>query len=282
MNYLSKPIVFQTLFVGFLGAFISIVLSLFLPSESFVQKSVDSDMSRSGFSVARAFNIEVVKKVVKKVVPKKVSGEFLLRAFTINTIFLNDDKSLVIVKNSKGGVFLKIGDSYKKYELVEVYIKKARFKKGINFYWAFLDPKDEKNFQESKVSANKGDSIITDITKTAARPMFEEIIYKNGKYYIPRDKFGSQRDMMRHLNSAGAKFHNRKGVISFYINYLASNSIFRKIGIKKGDLIVGANGRNFKSIHEPAKFLQNIDNVKSVSITIERHKQTKELKYEIY
>ncbi len=239
---------------------------------------------QSTFGVAKAFNIQAKKVAVKKVVTKENSGDYLLKDFVLNSIFLNGEKSLVIIKDPKGGVFLRSLESHLGYKLLEIHMKKAKFKKGVHYYWSFLDPIDEKEFKESEAAPSQGSSgaAVNKMRATVANPMFEEIKFKDGIYYLPKDMLSNKSDMMKHLYSVGARFYNKKGIISFYITYIAPNSVFRKMGIKKGDLIVGANGKGFKSIKEPVEFFQNIKNVKSLSISIKRGNQDKELKYEVY
>ena len=70
--------------------------------------------------------------------------------------------------------------------------------------------------------------------------------------------------------------------ISYKVTRLNSSSLFAKIGIKRGDMIMLVNNQKFKSISEPLKFFQNLQNIKQLSITVKRNGKTKELKYEIY
>ena len=284
MNLVSKPIVVNTIFTVFLGATLSIALSFFLPNKNFFQKSVANNEVQSNFEVAKAFNLEQkVQKIVKTSTVKQTSKEFLLKEFTITGIFLDDKDSMVIVKNSKGGVFVHINSSYKGYTLKEVYLKKAKFQKGINFYWSFLDPKAEKEFLANPHAIqNEQSAKKTSIKDTVAGAMFEDIKFKNGEYFIPKDMILNPATMNKHLSSIGAQVYNINGVVSFKITYIAPSSAFHKIGIKKGDFIVGAEGKKFHSVNEPLKYLQKIKNLKQVSIMIKRGNQNKELKYEVY
>jgi len=258
--------------------------SFFLPKESFSSNSKSETKAQSSFEVSKAFNLASKKVVKVDVVEQKPSSrEFLLKEFAINGIFLDGNNSMVIAKDTSGGIFVHVGGEHKGYILDEVFLKKARFKKGADFFWSFLDPMDEKEFKESdSVPAPQSSAVVSSVRETVAQDMFEDVIYKDGIYYIPKDMLSNKAGMMRHLTSAGAQVHDNSGVISFKISYLPKSSIFYKLGLRKGDFIVGANGAGFKSVNDPIEFFQTIDSVKSLSISIKRANESKELMYEVY
>ena len=283
MNYLSKTIVFKTLLIVTLASCLSVLVSFFLPNEKFLAAKIENNTLQYSFNVAQSFNLASPKKVqTTSSTTKEKSGAYLLKDFVLNGIFLNGEESLVIIKDVKGGIFLYLNESHLNYTLIEVYNKKAKFKKGVHFYWCFLDPNDEKEFQESEALASPDAGPLTEMRKTIARPMFEEIKFKDGQYYIPKEMLSNPAEMRKHFTSAGSRIHFVNGSISFQITYVAASSVFQKLGIKKNDFIIEANGEKFKTINDPIKFFQNIKNVKNLSLTIRRGNQTQELQYEIY
>ncbi|WP_455756675.1 PDZ domain-containing protein [Sulfurimonas sp.] len=281
MNLVSKPIIINTIFTIILGACLSMVISFILPNKNFFPNAKKEEMAQSTFNLAKAFNLErKVQKASLENQQRETSKDFLLKDFIITGIFLDGDDSMVIVKDSTSGIFIYMNQVHKGYKLVEVYLKKARFKKGVHYYWSFLDPLDEKEFKENPQGHSS--AIKSTIRKTVAVDMFEDIKFKNGEYYIPKDMLNDSAGLTRHLSSIGARYYNLNGKISFLITYVAPNSVFRKMGLRKNDEIIAANGNPFKSMNEPIKFYQNIKNAKNVSISIRRGNQTKELKYEVY
>ncbi|MDF1875391.1 hypothetical protein JHD48_06565 [Sulfurimonas sp. SAG-AH-194-I05] len=283
MNYISNPLLYKLLLVSTVAAFLSTALSFFLPSRDFSSQHEVAIKPQSSFNLTHAFSLESKIKIIQtKTLTKENAGEYLLTAFTLNSIFLNGEKSLVIIKNSKGGIFIRLHEKHLDYELIEVYAKKAKFKKGIHYYWSFLNPQDEKEFQENVALPSTSTGVITTMRETAARPMFEEIKFKDGQYYIPKDMLANPMAMTKYLGSAGAQMYNVNGAISFKMTYLPSHSVFYKLGLRKGDYIIEANGEKFKSMNDPIKFFQNIKNVKNLSLTVNRGNQNKELKYEVY
>jgi type II secretory pathway component PulC len=285
MNLVSKNMLIKIVLAIFIGACLSMLSSLFLPNKNFFNKNYTEESVQSSFEVKKAFGLETKEaKASSKVANQQSVRELLLKEFVINGIFLDEDDSMVIIKDAKGGIFLHLNEVHKNYKLVSVFLKKAKFQKGSDFYWSFLDPLDEKEFVESpKFSASNANGSVNPIRKTVAVEMFEDIKFKDGKYYIPKDMLSNKTDMMRHLKSASARiFNTRDGVISFKISYLPRSSVFYKLGIRQGDFIVKANGEAFKTINDPIKFFQNIGNVKQLSITVKRGNKNKELKYEVY
>ncbi len=291
MNLLSKPIVIYSIFSILIGAVFSLGLSLFLPNSELIFQDKNLENKETKYKIAEAYNLDqkqIVKKITKKVV-KKNSGEFLLKDFSISGIFLSAEENTVLIRDTKGGIFLNQNNAHKNYKLIEVFEKKAKFKKGINFYWAFLNPKDEQQFSSNEmnsyeVSSNTTQTSVTKSVarKSVARDMFEDIIYKDGKYFIPKSKLEEFTSLDRIFSSIAIQAHNISNKISFKINYLTSNSIFYKLGLRKRDFIIKTNNENFKSVTEPIKYFQNMKNLKQLSLTIKRNGQIKELKYEIY
>jgi len=285
MKLLYKPLVRYSLLVGLFGATLGMLVSLFLPKQDFSSKSIVEKNTQTTFSVAKAFNLEVKKKI-KKHVSKKIatSAEFLLTEFTINSIFLSAGEDTVIASNPKGGVFLSLNESYKGYKLIQVYPKKAKFRKGINYYWAFLNPDDEKEFKKNLHSS----STVTltnhssKIRTTTARKMFEDIKFKNGKYYIPQDMLYEYSNMSKIFSTIAIRVYDINNVISFKVIYIKASSIFNKLGLQRGDMITKMNNLPFKSPSQPIKVFQNIKNLKQLELTIKRRGKIKELKYEVY
>jgi len=280
MNIVSKPIVINTLFTLVLGACLSMLISFFLPHKSFSSTSKINETQESTFKLSKAFNLEQKKVAVQGVIKSQASQDFLLKDFAITGIFLDGIDSMVIVRDTKSGIFVYVHDSYKGYELVEVYLKKARFKKGVNYYWSFLDPHDEKGFTENP--QGNATAIKSKVRKTVAVDMFEDIKFKDGEYFIPKDMLTNPANINRYLSSIGALLYNINGVMSFKITYIAPNSVFRKMGLKKNDSIVAMDGKPFKSMTELLAFYKNIKSAKSLSLSIKRGNQNKELKYEVY
>ncbi|MDA3908587.1 MAG: PDZ domain-containing protein, partial [Sulfurimonas sp.] len=177
-----------------------------------------------------------------------------------------------------------LSDSHKGYKLIEIHQKKAKFQKGINYYWAFLNPDDEKGFKKNINPSNTGSTTnqSSSIKTTTAKKMFEEIKFKNGKYYIPQDLLHEYSDASKFATTIRVQVYSINNAISFKVTSIKPSSIFNKLGIKQGDMIVRMNNLPFTSPSQPIKLFQNLKNLKQLELTVQRHGKTKELKYEVY
>lgn len=284
MKLLYKPLVRFSLLFSLLGATLGLIVSSFLPNQDFSPKSIVENDIQSTFKVTKAFSLEIKQEEKKVVEQLSASAEFLLTDFAINSILLSTNEDMVIASDPKGGVFLYLNDSHKNYKLIEIYQKKAKFQKGINYYWAFLNPDDEKAFKGNPNPSSSGETTdsSSNITTTTAKKMFEDIKFKNGKYYIPKDMLHEYSDASKFASTIGVRVYSINNAISFKVTHIKASSIFNKLGIKQGDMIVKMNNLPFTSPSQPIKLFQNLKNLKQLELTIQSQGKTKELKYEVY
>ena len=286
MNIVFKPFVLASLLTILLAVLLSQTIALLMP-KSFIGYVATNEQRKSiNFNIINAFNIQnkpKPKKEIIKKVAKQTSGVFLLKDFSISAVFLDGKESMVILRD--GGIFLALNEVHKGYKLIEVFPKKAKFKKGTDIYIAFLSPKDEKNFQgvaKTTITESSAQSKRIKVTGTTSKKMFEDVKYINGKYFIPKDMLVSYKNIDKIFSSIAIKPHIFRGQILFKVLYVKPNSIFTRIGLKKNDYISKINNTNFQSITEPIKYFQNLENIKELSLTVQRGNGIKELKYEIF
>ena len=298
MNLISKPFLFNILIAICVALFLSQLSGLFLNrySEKFI--GVDVQAKEKSFNLSSALNIKDKPKPKQKIVKqskKMGSKDLLLKDFSISGIILDGDNSMIIVRDKESGKFMEVGDVHKGYKLINIYAQKVKFSKNGDFYFAFLTPEDEKNFKsgvthsklESKPNSKSNAKTQTkreSVTGTTSVSMFEEIKYKNGKYFIPRDMMLEYTSLDKIFSGISIQSYsnNTTNDIKFRINYISSKSIFKKMGLRTRDFILKVNGEDFKSVSEPIKYFQNLKNIKELSLSIQRGKKIKELKYEIY
>ncbi|MEA1956659.1 MAG: site-2 protease family protein [Campylobacterota bacterium] len=283
-NIISRPILSYSIFSIILGALFAMVISFFLPNQHFVSIQDSKEIEDINFNITNSLNIEKIynkPRVIK--IEKKVSREFILKDFITTGAIVSDDDSLVIVKNTKGGVFVYVDEVHKGYKLVEVQDTKAKFKKGENYYWSFLSPTDERNFKEKVVDTKTTKPTAkTVVQDTVSREMFESIKEKDGKYFVPKSILGNKRDIQKTFSAIRVMSYNKNGEISFKFNYVKPSSIYSKLGLRKYDYVTKINGEKIKSVTQPLKLFQNIENINQLSLTVKRGNQIKELKYEVY
>ncbi len=294
MNIIFKPFLLSIVLIVVLAILSSQVVSIFLPNMFINYISSQEKTKDIKFDIVNAFDIKEKQqpKVTKQQVTTKTvvekSGRYLLKAFTISGIIYDGKNSMVIARENKSGVFIYIKDTHKGYKLIKVFKHKAEFLKDGDTYIVFLSPDDEKTFQkiEKKTSTTKTihnkQTSREKATGTLAKGMFDEIKYKNGKYFIPQSILLEYATLNKIFSGIAIQAFKIDEKVRFKIVHISKNAIFNKMGLKKYDYITQIDNRDFKSMSEPIKFFQNLKNIKVLSLQIERNKQLKELKYEIY
>ena len=66
------------------------------------------------------------------------------------------------------------------------------------------------------------------------------------------------------------------------MTWVKKDSLFAKLGLRKGDIITGVNGKKLKSVSQVFKIYNNMDKLDSLKLTITRDNQEKELEYEVF
>ena len=280
-NIIFRPFLVYLLFSIILGALLSYGLSMFLPKKEYKIEDSFFEKKDKTFKVSKILNIVEKRHIVKKKVIH-TSREYVLKDFSLSGIILDGDDSLVIVKSSKGGIFLYKNNSYKGYKLIEVYQNKARFKKGIDYYWAFLSAEEEKAFRSSSSSQVSGNGSNSTQVETFARKMFNDIKFKNGKYFVPQDILSDRRQIQKSMSQIWVQSYNMNGKISFVFKRINPSSVYAKLGLKVNDKVIKINSKEIKSVTQPLKMFQNLDKIKQLSLTVKRGSEIKELKYEVY
>jgi general secretion pathway protein C len=67
----------------------------------------------------------------------------------------------------------------------------------------------------------------------------------------------------------------------FKIGNLSSKSVFKKLGLKIGDIIKSVNNITLTSYAQAFKIYENMDNITNLHIVLERNNKQMELDYEI-
>jgi len=172
------------------------------------------------------------------------STNLLRLNITLKAIF-KGKKSFIIIQDKSKTLFLNLNQSYKGYKLIKIFPQKAIFhKNGKNYIISF---KKIKNIKTHNFKIDKN--------------TFKE--YKNN------------------LN----KIWHNIGIIKindgYLITYIKKNSIFQKIGLKKGDILLEVNGRKLKNDSDAWDLYQNADNFKYFEIKLKRNNKLKVINYEI-
>ena len=68
----------------------------------------------------------------------------------------------------------------------------------------------------------------------------------------------------------------------FEVGWIKKDSVFDKLGLQKGDVITGINGKPVSSVSEVFKIYQNLGDIDNLTIEIKRNNQERQLDYAIY
>jgi general secretion pathway protein C len=208
---------------------------------------------------AKAFSLNQTKKIVKKVEPI-----YKLDNLNLKAIYDDPNGAFIAVEENKKLVLISIDEDFKGYKLIEVHADRAIFKKSSKRY--------ELKFKEDK----KNKSAIS-----VAEP---EIIADDSAVFIKR------KEIKHYAKNFDAIWKNIKikeiienrHLKGFEVTWVKKRSMFEKLGLIKGDIIIGVNGKTLKSVSQVFKLYNNIDKLDSLRLKIMRNNEEKELEYEIF
>lgn len=208
---------------------------------------------------AKAFSLNQTKKIEKKVEPIYKLDTLILKA-----IYANPSGAFIAVEDAKKVVLISIGEDFKGYKLIEVHADRAIFKKSSKRY--------ELKFKEDK----KNDSLISKVEP--------EIIADDSAVFIKRKeiKHYSKNFDAIWKNIKIKEIIKDKRLKGFEVTWVKKKSMFEKLGLIKGDIIVGVNGKTLKSVSQVFKLYNNIEKLDSLRLKIMRNNEEKELEYEIF
>jgi len=215
------------------------------------------------FKISKIFNIKEKKKV-KKIVKENIMP---ISNMILKGVYESRNVGFIVVtlKNSSRDVkIIGIGESFQGYKLIKIYPKKAIFERDGNRFILYMeDKKNKKDFKPvSKVIKKDGVIKISNENIEHYTHNFNEIFKNIGIDEIRKNGF----------------------IRGFKINYIRQNSIFEKIGLKKGDIIIKANDKPLRSYGDAFYFYNQIKNgkISSLKLTVLRNNKEKDIEYEIY
>ena len=216
------------------------------------------------YHVARAFGIIPVKRR-KTIVKKPV---YKLTNVKLKALYSENGKGVIAIEEKGKLIFLSTGESFKGYKLIGVYPDRAVFEKDGKHY----ELKPQEKGLQGKYTTTLEEQMLYNP---------EEVKFAVLKRDIDRYK--------RHFNEIWKNISIQeqldpvtKRLKGFKVTDIKKNSIFAKIGLRKGDVIIGANNKTFTSYSDVLRLYNNIDKYNSIKITIMRNNQKKDLEYEIY
>lgn len=214
------------------------------------------------FKLSKAF-------ALKTHLPKKSNKPvYKLTNLKLKAIYSHQDRGVIAIEEKGKLIFLSTGESFKGYKLIKVEPTKAVFEKNGKHYELYLDEKNLKG--KFSISLEEQMMINPDEVKIAVL-----------KRDIDRYRRNFQK-IWQNISIQEQIDPKTKKLQGFKVIKVNKNSIFGKIGLQKGDIIIGANNKIFRTYSDVFRIYNNIDKYNSLKLTILRNNQKKDLEYEIY
>lgn len=188
--------------------------------------------------------------------------------YTLKAIYsTSSNGGWVIVQNSDNSTILSQWDE------VDGYILTKLFKNYVIF---------EKAAKEYRLEIKQQENISYEISQTVD-DIKERIVVKDDVVTIDRKYLNSYvSDINKVWNDIAInEVKNGDTIEGFAISKVNENSVFKKLGLKNGDIIKSVNNNTLASYADAFKIYNNINNTKYLSIEILRNNEVMELNYEI-
>ena len=187
--------------------------------------------------------------------PKVKKSIATLQGIKLKGLYSNGKTGFVILEEHNKSLFVDLGKKYKGYKLTKIGKDYAIF---------------EKNGKEYKISMKKEKLKNNFVIKSPKTAPVQKI--------IPKKIFKEYKNNL-------AKIWQNIGIIKtkngYMITYLNSKSIFYKMGLRRGDILLEVNGRKLKNDADAWNVYKNADNFSEFEIKIKRNNQIKVLNYEM-
>lgn len=210
-----------------------------------------------------AFKLKTNKEVIKKEVVKNATP---ISNMILKGVYKGENGGFIIVSlkdNPTKENIVGIGENFQGYKLTEIYPKKVIFERDGKEFVLYMQNKKD----------NKETNYITTVNDNVPK----KISITDVNYYT--NNFDKIFENIK-INDV-RKDGKLKG---FVIQDIKKNSIFDRIGLKKGDVIIKVNDKPLRSYGDAFYFYNLVKKrkISSLKLTILRNKEKKDIEYEIY
>ncbi len=171
-----------------------------------------------------------------------------LKGVSLKALYKDNDKGFVIIYDKKN-IFIDLNGYYKGYKLVTINKNSAIF---------------EKNSKKYILKFKNTNNNFTNISES--------------------EKVKIKKSYIKSVKNNPLKIWNNINIINtpngYKITYIKPHSIFDKIGLKTGDIIIAVNNKKLND-NLAWKLYKNIEKYEDLDITIKRNNTIKVIRYEI-
>jgi len=264
---LNKNILFLVKYVFLPAVIVKLIYSF---SYFYLDKELKPVMDGGNISfitkTSLAYKIlDITKKEDK---PKVVQSGKKITDFKLKGTYVAGDDSFVIIEDAGNTEFIYMNETYQGYKLINVYENKAIFDKDGTTY-------------ELTMYSDTNNYTTNELPKRKVKKQDDE-----GEYTVPIDIDKEDVDYYvqnpdRIWNNIRLRDYRTPNGIEFKVGYIRRGSIFDKIGLKRGDIIVAIDGQTPQSMADVMKYYANIDSLDSLVLTIKRKNQEMDLEFRI-
>ncbi|MFK2824059.1 hypothetical protein ACH5BK_13945 [Arcobacter sp. YIC-80] len=254
----------------YISLFVYVIMSIiasFLPKNSIEYISENSSYLQynkyDGFYNTKTVSIPIQNKQRTEI--KSLSSYRLKGIYSTNT---NSGWAIIENNRDKSSYFIA------QYEELDGYVLTKLFKNYVIF---------EKQAKEYKLELNKQKENISYEVSRKIDNIIENIVVKDDSVTVKRDYLNSYVKNPDKVwqNIAINEIRDGSKIKGFKVGRVNKNSVFSKLGLKKGDIIKAINNKVLDSYADAFDVYKNINNTKYLNIEILRNNEIMELNYEI-
>jgi general secretion pathway protein C len=212
-----------------------------------------------------------IKKVTKAKIKKPVSS---IKDIKLLAIYLSSDDVVITAVYKGRSKILAIGDKINGFTLV-----------GAESTYAILS-KNNKNYKielpKSK-SSNKSTITVVKSNQSSSKKSINDAVRDDGGVKV------IDKETFRHFTTNINDIYKNIGIKDitvgdkkkFKVSFIKRDSIFSKLGLRRGDIIKSVNGEEIDSYAKAFNIYKEATNMTDLSLVVERNNKEVELEYEI-
>jgi type II secretion system protein C len=249
---------------------VALGIDAFLPPAATIECKSPLSFPKYDYPFVRAFGL-TTKQPEKRKRAAAPRPEATLKGYTLTMTAVGTPSMAIIVHNRKSKL-LSVGESIDGFRLEEVYTDRVKLVKNGRDYW--LSMKKSKSGIATIVSRKK---------KPKSGELIEQIRQEGNTYYVPRELLTQMHDLKKIFQYiAISPVYRDNKLVGFGVANVKKGSVFDKMGLRKRDIIEKVDGKPITDEGDAFKYFNNINALDSLSLTIKRGSERKELHYEIY
>jgi len=196
----------------------------------------------------------------KSLRPQTARPRGSLRGVRLSAVYKDDRGGFVALSTPKGVEFVSLGEEYGGYRLKEITPEEAVFERG---------------GKEVVLRLESGGPSTAAAVSPAAAALAEEGLIKVPRVMVER----MRKDVGSLIRQIGLRPVNYHGERAYQVIYLAPGSIFGRMGLRRGDIILAVDGQSVTDPTLMTKLLK--PDLERLRITLVRNDEKKDIEYAI-